>query len=179
MLAGVHQCFDIRTCIPLTIQIGSTTLVSKRLLLLVAKLWEFTSVQYSPPISGKHHIRQRPLRCVPKGKPTCRAKTQLLAQVAAAEAELAGLHTAHTEAEEAIWKRKKKGEQEVDMAVREYDTEIAERHAEVQQEEAALQGLQARMQVRCLAALSYMHAPTITVLYTCTGVSLSESAHRF
>lgn len=62
------------------------------------------------------------------------------------------MHATHGEAEEAIWKRKKKAEQEVDLAVQEYDTEVAERHAEVQQEEAALQGLQARMQVRCHAA---------------------------
>lgn len=95
-------------------------------------------------------------------EPTCRAKAQLLAEVAAAEAELAALHAAHTEAEEAIWKRKKKGEQEVDMAVREYDTEIAERHAEVAQEEVALQGLQSRMQVRRSAALApmFIHVPS-------------------
>eukprot|EP00892_Ulva_mutabilis_P009166 jgi/Ulvmu1/6621/UM003_0258.1 len=75
------------------------------------------------------------------------ARTRLLADVAALEAELAGMHAAHGEAEEATRKRKKKAEQEVDMAVREYDAEIVERHAEVEREEAALQGLQARMAV--------------------------------
>jgi hypothetical protein len=72
--------------------------------------------------------------------------------VEAAEKALVLLRSGHSESEAGIWKAKKKGEQEVEVALREYDTEVAERHQELVQEQAAYYDLCARMKVCTTAA---------------------------
>jgi hypothetical protein len=82
-----------------------------------------------------------------------RRKAQLETTVSAVRAQLQRLRDENREMELASRKHKRKGEQEAELAIGEYDKEVAERHREVAEETALLDELTEQLAV-CLELIS-------------------------